>query len=152
MTLVEGQDDGRQIAPLRVQYAALPYRTDKQGRLEILLVTSRETQRWVIPKGWPMKRRSARKAAEREALEEAGVRGAVSKLAVGEYAYVKRGPAGQEWPCRVDVFALAVLKEKPVWREHRQRMRRWFSAEAAAEAVEEAELKALIRGFSPRKG
>ncbi len=143
----QGVDDAR---PSRTQCAALPYRlAGPGGSTEILLITSRETQRWVIPKGWPMKRRSPRRAAEREALEEAGVRGEIARQGAGAYHYVKRGPAGQAWLCRVDVFALKVLKEKPVWREHRQRARQWFSLEAAAEAVEEPELKALILGFSP---
>ena len=135
--------------PARLQYAALPYRVDGGGGLEILLITSRETQRWVIPKGWPMKSRSPRRAAEREALEEAGVRGEIMRAAVGAYSYVKRGPAGQNWLCRVDVYPLKVRKEKPSWREHRQRVRRWFSPQAAADAVEEPDLKALILNFSP---
>ena len=38
-----------------LQFAALPYQIDRQGTVRILLVTSRETGRWIIPKGWPMK-------------------------------------------------------------------------------------------------
>ena len=59
------------------QVAALPVRRGEDGSLEVLLVTSRETGRWVIPKGWPSKRLSDREAAAREARQEAGVTGTI---------------------------------------------------------------------------
>lgn len=128
------------------QYAALPYR--RTAGLEILLVTSRETRRWVIPKGWPMKGKKPYAAAAREALEEAGVTGRVDKASLGAYPYVKwlsnRTPA----PCQVRVFALEVLEERTHWHEMEQRERRWFGAEEAAAAVDEPELAELILEFA----
>ena len=150
------KDDATDMASIpeaqdaRVQYAALPYRPGK--KLQILLITSRETRRWVIPKGWPMKRRSAAETAAREALQEAGVKGNISDQSVGFYRYLKRRPDGGFWLCDVEVFPLEVTHEEDTWREHDERTRRWCSVKQAAEAVDEPELKALIKHFGKRKG
>ncbi|MBL7405872.1 NUDIX domain-containing protein, partial [Escherichia coli] len=74
----------------RRQVGALPFRHGRDGKTKILLVTSRESRRWVIPKGWPMKGRKPFEAAAREAYEEAGLRGAVGKRPIGLYLYQKR--------------------------------------------------------------
>jgi 8-oxo-dGTP pyrophosphatase MutT (NUDIX family) len=141
-----GQKDSRGgNAEVGQQYAALPWR-DKGG-LEILLVTSRETRRWVIPKGWPMKNKKPHAAAAREALEEAGVTGRVLKRPIGAYSYIKRLKNGAPLQCSVDVFPLKVTGHLNRWREQGERTGHWFSIEEAAEAVEEPELQALIRGF-----
>jgi 8-oxo-dGTP pyrophosphatase MutT (NUDIX family) len=131
----------------RQQYAALPYRGSGK-RMRILLISSRETRRWVIPKGWPMKKREPPDAAAREALEEAGVEGDVERIAFGAYTYVKRLAEGEEVLCVVDVFPLRVTEEGEQWPEQDERTRRWFAPEDAAAAVDEPELKALIRRFA----
>ena len=132
-----------------VQFGALPFRRGEAG-LEILLVTSRETRRWVIPKGWPMKGKTPQGAAAREALEEAGVTGRIGKGAVGAYPYLKRLKNGAPAPCMVRVFPLEVLREHETWPEMEQRERRWFSPAVAAAAVEEPELSELILEFAAR--
>src|SRR5215217_8319560 len=83
----------------RQQVAALPLRQDEAGRVRVLLVTSRDTGRWVLPKGWPMKGRKPHRAAEREAFEEAGLVGRVRKRALGSYAYEKRLRTGDAVLC-----------------------------------------------------
>jgi 8-oxo-dGTP pyrophosphatase MutT (NUDIX family) len=128
-----------------LQYAALPYRL--AGELEILLVTSRETQRWVIPKGWPMKDRKPHAAAAREALEEAGVTGKVAKAVFGAYRYVKRLKNGAPLVCTVEVYPLLVERQRKRWPEQHQRTAHWFSVAEAAESVDEPELQALIARF-----
>jgi 8-oxo-dGTP pyrophosphatase MutT (NUDIX family) len=133
---------------MQIQYAALPYRVGDAGDLQILLVTTRESRRWVIPKGWPMKRRAPWRTAEREALEEAGVEGVVAKRHLGGYHYVKRGPEGESWPCEVMVYPLEVRHQRASWREEAQRSRGWFSAAEAMELVEEPDLKLLIGSLS----
>ena len=129
------------------QYGVLPFRRD--GMVEVRLITSRETRRWVIPKGWPMKGRKPHTAASREALEEAGVTGRVGKVPIGTYPYTKRLGNGAPLKVQVRVFPLEVLREKSAWPEMHQRERRWFSIEAAAAAVEEPELKEMILAFAP---
>jgi 8-oxo-dGTP pyrophosphatase MutT (NUDIX family) len=129
-----------------LQYAALPFRRGQED-VEILLVTSRETQRWVIPKGWPMKGKAPYAAAAREALEEAGVVGKVGKEAIGVYHYVKRLKNGAPLDCVVDVFPLQVARQRKRWPEQGQRTGHWFSVEEAAEAVDEPELQDLILSF-----
>jgi 8-oxo-dGTP pyrophosphatase MutT (NUDIX family) len=130
-----------------VQYAALPWRAGKDG-LEVLLITSRETKRWVIPKGWPMNGKAPHEAAAREAFEEAGIVGETAAEAVGAYPYDKRLKDGELRPCTVEVFPMRVTKHKRVWPEKKQRRRGWFAAEDAAERVDEPELADLIRAFA----
>lgn len=110
----------------------------------MLLVTSRETRRWVVPKGWPMKKKSPPEAAEVEAFEEAGVRGTISKRPIGRYNYLKRLSTGRSVECSVQVFPLRVKSDLEEWPEMDERMTGWFSPEAAASLVEEPELSALI--------
>ena len=130
----------------RVQIAAMPWRG--AAKIEILLVSSRETRRWVLPKGWPMKGKSMHEAAACEAMEEAGVEGAIATSSGGFYHYKKRMKDGATERLRVDVFALWVSRELKSWPEKDERTRRWFSIEEAAAAVEEPELQALIRAVA----
>jgi 8-oxo-dGTP pyrophosphatase MutT (NUDIX family) len=129
----------------RLQYAALPFRVGE--RLEVMLVSSRETKRWVLPKGWPMKGRKPHAAAAQEALEEAGLEGKVGKVALGTYSYQKRMQNGAVLPCLVHVFPLQVSRQLKVWPEMGERTTRWFSVHEAAAAVNEAELRELISTF-----
>ena len=130
----------------RQQFAALPYRT--AGELKVLLITSRETRRWVIPKGWPMKGKSPQATAAREAMEEAGVVGQIAKKALGAYAYDKRLKTGQSVPCLVEVYPLKVSAQKSRWPEKKERTSQWFDWEEAAQAVEEPGLAELIRALA----
>lgn len=134
------------------QIAALPYRTAGNGLnapVAVLLITSRETRRWVIPKGNPEAGLSPHAAAALEAEEEAGVRGAACPTPLGSYRYRKRRPSGASVMLDVDVFPLAVSQELASWKEASERERRWFTLAEAAEAVEEDDLADLIRSFGP---
>jgi 8-oxo-dGTP pyrophosphatase MutT (NUDIX family) len=133
----------------RDQYAALPWRRTADGRVEVLLITSRETRRWVIPKGWPIKGLKSPKSAAREAFEEAGVTGDVSKTKLGVYHYDKRLASGRLQAVRVTVYPLRVETEAKDWQEKSQRDKLWTSIEDAAPKVDEPELQALIAGFKP---
>lgn len=128
------------------QIAALPWR-QAQG-FEILLITSRETRRWVIPKGWPMPGKSAAESAAQEAYEEAGVRGEMTAQAMGRYSYRKRQRGGGKKRFRVDVFAMEVTEALDQWPEAHERARQWFSPAEALTLVEEPELAVLIRAFA----
>ena len=128
------------------QYAALPWR--KPQGIEILLITSRETMRWVIPKGWPMKGHAAAESAAQEAYEEAGVRGQMTARAIGHYDYSKRMRGGAKKRFRVDVFAIEVTEVLDLWPEANERTRQWLSPHEAAAKVNEPELAALIRTFA----
>jgi 8-oxo-dGTP pyrophosphatase MutT (NUDIX family) len=108
------------------------------------LVTSRETRRWVLPKGWAEKRLTGPELAAKEAFEEAGLVGEVAPDPVGSYAYLKRLPGGRALACDVDVFPMRVERLLDDWPERRQRERRWFTFAEAAMAVEEGGLVALL--------
>ena len=126
------------------QIAALPLRK-RRGKVEVLLITSRETKRWVIPKGWPIPGLKDFTSAKREALEEAGVTGQISKTALGTYGYEKRLKTGGTLRCCVHVFSFQVKNSLRNWKEKHERTRTWFSAEEAANLVQEPALKIIIQ-------
>lgn len=129
-----------------IQYAALPWR--QAGRhVEILLITSRETRRWVLPKGWPMKGKAPHEAAAKEAAEEAGLAGEVDAAPVGSYRYLKREKGGESLPVQVIVFPLQVASQLDHWKEKDQRQFAWFGWRKAASLVVEPNLKRLICEF-----
>ncbi|MGY2048110.1 NUDIX hydrolase [Methylobacterium sp. JK268] len=136
-------------APRR-QVGALPVRKGPDGNLQVLLITSRETRRWVIPKGWPMKGLKHHEAAAREAYEEAGLIGRVEKHSLGSYFYDKRLKSRDKVLCQVLVFRLEVRKQLKDWPERHEREGRWFSPSEAAEAVSEPGLAGLIRAVAGR--
>ena len=128
------------------QYAALPWRQVQD--FEILLITSRETRRWIIPKGWPIPAHSAAASAAQEAFEEAGVRGEMTAETIGHYSYSKRLRSGAKMRFRVYVFGMEVTEVLDPWPEAYERRRQWFSPVEAAVRVEEPELAILIRTFA----
>jgi len=134
----------------RAQSAALPWRRTAEGAVEVLLITSRETRRWVIPKGWPIKGLTSAQSAAREAFEEAGVEGNTGSKKLGAYHYDKRLRTGRLQHVRVSVYSLEVLRELEAWPEKGQREKLWTTAGEAAALVDEAELKTLIAAFDPR--
>jgi 8-oxo-dGTP pyrophosphatase MutT (NUDIX family) len=133
-------------APPKLQYGALPYRRHA-GALEIMLVTSRQMRRWIIPKGWPVAGLAPHESAAHEAMEEAGLLGEISARSLGSYRYTKRLVAGSI-TCQVDVFPLRTREQLPAWPEMHQRSTQWFTLEDAAAAVDEPELSEMIRKFA----
>jgi 8-oxo-dGTP pyrophosphatase MutT (NUDIX family) len=134
----------------RVQYAALPYRRSGASRTEVLLVTSRETGRWIIPKGWPIKRKAPHVAAAREARDEAGVVGKISRTPIGCFSYEKRLKRGIIIVCKVHVFALKVKRQQESWPEKGQREVQWMSRTKAAKIVGDPKLGWIIRTLTKR--
>jgi 8-oxo-dGTP pyrophosphatase MutT (NUDIX family) len=125
------------------QYAALPY-TVRDGKLLVMLVTSRETGRWVIPKGWPEKNMKSWQVAAQEAFEEAGLIGEIARRSYATFHYSKRLSETRRKRCRVEAFLFAVHQELDDWREKDQRKREWVPPEQAATRVSE---KGLIKLF-----
>ena len=113
----------------------------------MLLVTSRESKRWVIPKGNLPNGLAPHDGAAKEALEEAGVTGAICPVPLGTFRYRKRKGSGASLMADVEVFPLSVSRQLDEWPEKDQRQRRWFSLTDAAAAVEEPDLADLIRSF-----
>lgn len=135
--------------PCRVQVAALPWRKSDDG-VEVMLITSRDTGRWVLPKGWPEGKEKPWDAAAREAKEEAGLSGSVAKSEAGSYFYTKAMNKGDDIPCEVLVYPLEVDRVAEKWKERKERMRRWVPASEAATMVVESELGDLINAFAAR--
>lgn len=134
----------------RLQVGALPYRASADGSIEVLLVTSRGTGRWIIPKGWPMAGKSLSEAAAIEAWEEAGVRGPVPEAELGRFRYDKERFLLRPIPCEVVVYALSVEEELEDWPERRQRRRKWHGLKSAAIKLRSRDLALLLRDLSKR--
>ncbi len=136
---------------MRVQYGALPYRFTPEAALEILVVTTRRTRRWIIPKGWPIKGLRPPKAAAREAYEEAGVTGRIGVKPIGTFTYEKAlDEAGVEATCEVKVYPLLVKRQAEVFPEFEQRMLQWVDPAKAVALIKDAGLKKLVKAFAKR--
>jgi len=135
------------------QYAAICYRHTGRfdGSIEVLLITSRDSGRWVIPKGWPMGKKKPHKVAGQEAWEEAGVRGRIRKKPWGHYTYVKKLDSGELVPAMVQVHLIDVREIADEFPERHQRKSEWFSPAVAASSVGEPELRGLITKLGERK-
>jgi uncharacterized protein Yka (UPF0111/DUF47 family)/8-oxo-dGTP pyrophosphatase MutT (NUDIX family) len=125
----------------------LPYRIEPDGGARVMLITSRETRRWVVPKGNPVKGIALHEAAAHEAFEEAGVTGIACPTALGEYRYAKRRRDGTTRSMNVAVFPLQFRAQADEWPEQDERETRWFGLTDAAAAVDEPELKELLLHF-----
>jgi len=135
---------------VRSQFAALCFRM-VAGKPQILLITSRRTKRWIVPKGWPVAGMTPADTAAQEAWEEAGVRGEVYDQCLGVFSYAKvmdenRAPL----PCLTMVYPLAVSATAAQYPEVDQRRRKWFTPKKAATKVLEPELAHILSGFDPR--
>lgn len=116
--------------------------------LEILLITSLKTHRWIVPKGWPMEGKSPQDAAAQEAMEEAGITGNIAHAALGSFQYNKLRKNGETVSLKVDVFPMEVAHQRRSWAEKHRREKQWFSVEEALARVAEPGLRRLITKFA----
>lgn len=119
----------------------------RNSQLEILLITSLNSKRWILPKGWPEAELSPADNAAREAFEEAGVTGKVGPQPVGTYHYLKEKKDGTGVPCSVDVYALAVTKQLDDWPEKNVRDLAWMPVEQAVAQISEPGVRQILRNF-----
>ena len=129
------------------QVAAIPVRRGAEGHVEVLLITSSTTQRFIVPKGWPMKGKSGRRAATIEAREEAGVIGVALKKPLGIFAYWKR-LSERFVNVVVTVYLLPVAEELPEWEEASKRKRAWLTPVDAARLIDEPQLASIVQGLA----
>ncbi|MXQ06410.1 NUDIX domain-containing protein [Alphaproteobacteria bacterium GH1-50] len=140
-----GGDDKRNV---RTQFGAVCWRQHRD-EVQVLLVTSKRSKRWIIPKGWPQDGATPAEAAMTEAWEEGGVEGKVRPVCLGIYSYSKERSDNENMPCVVAIFPIKVANLAKSWPEERRRKRRWFSLKKAAGLVEEPELSSILRKFDP---
>ncbi len=139
--------------PRPLQVAALRRRAGPDGRDEILMVTSRGSRRWILPKGWPGRSKDAAQTALEEAWEEAGLKGArASDRPAGEYEGVKRHDSGLVEPCRVVVYELTGGELVDDYPEVEMRTRRWVPVAEAPALVEEPALRSFLSGLATSRG
>lgn len=132
--------------PIR-QVAAVPFRFGDDGRVQVMLITSATTRRFIVPKGWPMKGRNGRQAAAQEAREEAGIEGKTLRKPLGGYSYWKR-LSDCFVPVVVKVYLLKVTKTLPDWQESDERQRAWLLPADAARLIDEPDLASLVLSVS----
>ena len=140
---------GGRKTDVRTQFAALCYQEQK-GKLRVLLVTSRGTGRWIVPKGWPMDGHTPSQSALKEAWEEAGARGVSDGRCIGMFSYSKDHPELGDLPCVAMVFAIEVNEIADDYPEAHQRERIWVSRKKAAKMLDDPELARIVRDFDPR--
>jgi len=129
-----------------LQFAALPFRYEDDGRPRIMLLTSRETRRWVIPKGWPMHGRKPHEVAAQEAFEEACLLGTIiGKRPIGSYHYEKQLPRNHSALCEVMIFLFLVERQLENWPEKAERETIWFEPAEACQLVDEGGLAEILR-------
>ena len=133
---------------LRTQFGALCYRIQKD-KVQVLLITSRGRQKWLVPKGWPMDNATPAETAAREAFEEAGIEGKALTVCLGIYSKTE-DLIGGNLPCVVALFPLKVKRMLSTYPEMGQRKRKWFSLKKAAGLVDSPELGQIIKGFDPK--
>ena len=120
------------------QSGVIPYRIIN-GQIEVMLITSSGSKRWVIPKGLIEPDMTSQDSAAKEAWEEAGVLGQVFPNLMGIYEYYKSGCTWQ-----VDVFLLQVETVLDNWPEAYKRKRQWVSIPKAIKRVDEPDLKLIF--------
>ncbi len=143
-----GSQDSLHKTDVRTQFATLCYR-HKGKRVQVLLVTSRGSGRWIIPKGWPIPGEEPTDAAATEAWEEAGVKGKMHARPVGIFSYIKGVDALDDLPCVAITYAMKVTEVADMYPEAHERERKWMSLKKAAKRASDPELGALILGFDP---
>lgn len=131
----------------QIQYGVLPWRR-VEGAMEFLLITTLNTRRWIVPKGWPLPGRTPRECAAQEALEEAGILGEVALTPLGWFHYDKLRKSGEVVPCKVQVYPMEVTRQRRAWPEKAVRQTHWYPLEEALARVAEPSLRALILKFS----
>jgi 8-oxo-dGTP pyrophosphatase MutT (NUDIX family) len=140
----DGGKGSRRAKPFR-QAAAAVFRDIGEER-ELLLITSRDTGRWIVPKGWIENGENGAEAALREAWEEAGVRGELASAQVaGEYRYIKQRARRGDVLCTVEVYSINLTDEEERWPEKDERTRKWFAIPEAIGLVDEPGLREVIR-------
>lgn len=143
------KDKGR--AKIRNQVAALPLFKNEDGSLRVMLITSRRTRRWIVPKGWTVKGLKPHRAAAKEAEEEAGLIGRIKKRPLGAFVYDK-ALAASSVPCRVRVFQMRVSRQLEDWPERKQRQGRWCDLDEAAGLVSDPGLAEILIDFAKASG
>lgn len=134
-----------------IQYAALPLRITDDGQPSVLLITTRETRRWIIPKGRPEKGLAPHEVAEREAFEEAGLLGRISPEVLTRFKSEKRLKSGKIRDCVIQVHLLEVERELDDWPEKAERQRQWMTPSEAALMVGEPGLvEVFLKLAAPR--
>ena len=131
-----------------LQFAALPYRRRDGGVFEVMLITSRETRGWIIPKGWPVQRLTPHEIGSARSMGGGGRIGRIGEHPIGVFHYEKQLADGSKVPCTVTVFALEVEQQLTSWPEQDRRSTHWFTSQEAACAVNEPELRAIMQNLA----
>ncbi|BAY10541.1 NUDIX hydrolase [Calothrix sp. NIES-2098] len=123
------------------QSGVIPYRI-QDGKIEVLLITSRDRQNWVIPKGDIPNGMSPPDSAAKEAWEEAGIIGQINTREIGTYRYRKQGKN-----YRVKMYLLPVEQLSEDYPEAGHRERQWLDVPNAIGLIKVTSLKRIFKVF-----
>jgi 8-oxo-dGTP pyrophosphatase MutT (NUDIX family) len=143
MDVLDNVSDGAPVE-VRQQYGVLPWRSRRGDAMKVLLITSRERGRWIVPKGWPAKGRAPFMSAALEAFEEAGIIGDIDPEPLTHFHYLKGHDDGSRERVRVTLFGMNVQGTLSHWRERGQRKRQWFKLDEAATRLDDRELARFV--------
>jgi 8-oxo-dGTP pyrophosphatase MutT (NUDIX family) len=131
--------------PILHQAGVIAYRI-LNGNVQVLLMTSRDSGRWIIPKGNVNGSATPAKAAKKEAYEEAGLKGTISSsIPLGIYTYFKKLESGEARAAAVEVYLLHVNQQLKKWPEQAERNLSWVTMKEAVELIEEPGVVPLLR-------
>ena len=134
---------------IRTQFAALCYQV-KGDKVRVLLITSRGSKRWIVPKGWPNEGVTPAQSALAEAWEEAGVKGQAHDICLGLFSYEKELDGDDNLPCVAMVYPVKVKSVSDTFPEAGERRRKWVTRKQAARLVQEPELARILKDFDPK--
>ncbi len=133
------------VSKIFQQSGVVPYRV-KNGKMEVLLITTRRRQNWVIPKGSVINGMSPAASAAKEAWEEAGILGQVDSKELDTYKYRRKGKT-----YKVKMFLLPVETVLEDYPEVGQRKRQWVKLTQAVSRVKKNSIKRILKGFLQRQ-
>ena len=131
------------------RYGALPWYRDEAGGVRVILITTRTTGSWSVPRGRRIPGKTRRRSAEIETYEESGkVARAGRKL--GAYLVAPRGgEAGRKGlPLQVTVYAARVRRHVDAWPERGQRLVTDVTPTEAVGMVRDTGLAKIIGAFA----
>jgi 8-oxo-dGTP pyrophosphatase MutT (NUDIX family) len=127
-----------------IQYGVLPY-IQSANKVKLVLITSRKSKNWIVPKGNRILKKSKHATALQEAFEEAGLRG---RLSEGDEMHFKIKSNGKQ--VMLILYPMRVEKMLRVWPEKGQRKRVVVNRHKAVKIVGWPNFRRKLKSWNKR--